>query len=61
MGKRNTHIDNTISDDDVFEHVITGVRLNRLLALIRDFADVRERPLLFVEPTADKTAIPAVS
>jgi hypothetical protein len=30
------HVDRQVSDDDVFEHVISGVRLSRVFQVLRD-------------------------
>jgi len=37
--QRLAHIDRQISDEDVFEHVIKGIRLSVVLALVKKFTE----------------------
>ena len=61
LERRLAHIDQEILDDDVFEHVIKGIRLSVLFALVRELSEAPPFPRLKEFPRTDTRHLSSVS
>ena len=47
-------LDRHVSDEEIFEHVIRGVRMNHVLQMLRDLDVLAQHPRLGTAPAADE-------